>query len=192
MAPGSSGKILFGTTVPLLKFSSTEREVFIWKVIISHIPNYLRIVFLHFWIVCLPVNPQGSCHRLCGSYCWGPNEKQCQICECPPGDLFYLCFFPVNEVNLADLCSTCAICVPVTKTVCAPQCNGRCFGTSPRDCCHIECAAGCKGPLDVDCIVSALSLPVFSNSLEYNTLEKKQKTASLNHGSEHVDWSHEI
>uniref|UniRef100_A0A4W6FDK8 Receptor protein-tyrosine kinase n=1 Tax=Lates calcarifer TaxID=8187 RepID=A0A4W6FDK8_LATCA len=39
----------------------------------------------------------------------------------------------------------------LTKTVCAPQCNGRCFGTSPRDCCHIECAAGCKGPLDVDC-----------------------------------------
>uniref|UniRef100_A0A3Q1CIH4 Receptor protein-tyrosine kinase n=1 Tax=Amphiprion ocellaris TaxID=80972 RepID=A0A3Q1CIH4_AMPOC len=43
----------------------------------------------------------------------------------------------------------------VTKTVCAPQCNGRCFGTSPRHCCHIECAAGCKGPLDVDCFVSA-------------------------------------
>uniref|UniRef100_A0A3Q0SIJ5 receptor protein-tyrosine kinase n=1 Tax=Amphilophus citrinellus TaxID=61819 RepID=A0A3Q0SIJ5_AMPCI len=43
----------------------------------------------------------------------------------------------------------------VTKTVCALQCNGRCFGTSPRDCCHIECAAGCKGPQDVDCFVSA-------------------------------------
>uniref|UniRef100_A0A8C6M8F0 receptor protein-tyrosine kinase n=1 Tax=Nothobranchius furzeri TaxID=105023 RepID=A0A8C6M8F0_NOTFU len=43
----------------------------------------------------------------------------------------------------------------VTKMVCAPQCNGRCFGTSPRDCCHIECAAGCKGPLDVDCFVRA-------------------------------------
>lgn len=42
-------------------------------------------------------------------------------------------------------------CQILTKTVCAPQCNGRCFGTSPRDCCHIECAAGCKGPLDVDC-----------------------------------------
>lgn len=42
----------------------------------------------------------------------------------------------------------------VTKMVCAPQCNGRCFGTSPRDCCHIECAAGCKGPLDTDCFVS--------------------------------------
>lgn len=42
-------------------------------------------------------------------------------------------------------------CQILTKTVCAPQCNGRCFGTSPRDCCHSECAAGCKGPLDVDC-----------------------------------------
>ncbi|XP_067384195.1 receptor tyrosine-protein kinase erbB-3b isoform X2 [Channa argus] len=43
-------------------------------------------------------------------------------------------------------------CQILTKTVCAPQCNGRCFGTSPRDCCHPECAAGCKGPLDVDCL----------------------------------------
>lgn len=50
------------------------------------------------------------------------------------------------------------LCFSVTKTVCAPQCNGRCFGTSPRDCCHIECAAGCKGPLDIDCFVSAPSL----------------------------------
>uniref|UniRef100_H3DC71 Receptor protein-tyrosine kinase n=1 Tax=Tetraodon nigroviridis TaxID=99883 RepID=H3DC71_TETNG len=42
-------------------------------------------------------------------------------------------------------------CQILTKTVCAPQCNDRCFGTSPRDCCHVECAAGCKGPLDTDC-----------------------------------------
>uniref|UniRef100_A0A3P9INS5 Receptor protein-tyrosine kinase n=1 Tax=Oryzias latipes TaxID=8090 RepID=A0A3P9INS5_ORYLA len=42
-------------------------------------------------------------------------------------------------------------CQILTKMVCAPQCNGRCFGTSPRDCCHIECAAGCRGPLDLDC-----------------------------------------
>uniref|UniRef100_A0AAV2LYR5 Receptor protein-tyrosine kinase n=1 Tax=Knipowitschia caucasica TaxID=637954 RepID=A0AAV2LYR5_KNICA len=42
-------------------------------------------------------------------------------------------------------------CQTLTKTVCAPQCNGRCFGTSPRDCCHSECAAGCNGPLDIDC-----------------------------------------
>uniref|UniRef100_A0A7N6ANH0 Receptor protein-tyrosine kinase n=1 Tax=Anabas testudineus TaxID=64144 RepID=A0A7N6ANH0_ANATE len=47
-------------------------------------------------------------------------------------------------------------CWDLTKTVCAPQCSGRCFGTSPRDCCHTECAAGCKGPLDVDCFACRL------------------------------------
>uniref|UniRef100_A0A3Q1ASB0 Receptor protein-tyrosine kinase n=1 Tax=Amphiprion ocellaris TaxID=80972 RepID=A0A3Q1ASB0_AMPOC len=39
----------------------------------------------------------------------------------------------------------------MTKTVCALQCNGRCFGTKPSDCCHSECAGGCTGPLDTDC-----------------------------------------
>lgn len=42
----------------------------------------------------------------------------------------------------------------VTKTVCAPQCNGRCFGRSPSECCHMECAGGCTGPQDTDCFVS--------------------------------------
>ncbi|KAG7228334.1 hypothetical protein INR49_009198 [Caranx melampygus] len=62
----------------------------------------------------------------------------------------------------------------VTKTVCAPQCNGRCFGTSPRDCCHIECAAGCKGPLDVDCFAcrhfndSGACVPQCPQTLIYN------------------------
>lgn len=49
-------------------------------------------------------------------------------------------------------------CQILTKTVCAPQCNGRCFGTSPRDCCHIECAGGCNGPQNIDCFVSSLPL----------------------------------
>ncbi|KAG7283205.1 hypothetical protein CRUP_004947 [Coryphaenoides rupestris] len=44
--------------------------------------------------------------------------------------------------------NTCQI---LTKTVCAPQCNGRCFGKSPSECCHIECAGGCTAPLDTDC-----------------------------------------
>uniref|UniRef100_A0A8C6MA02 receptor protein-tyrosine kinase n=1 Tax=Nothobranchius furzeri TaxID=105023 RepID=A0A8C6MA02_NOTFU len=62
----------------------------------------------------------------------------------------------------------------VTKMVCAPQCNGRCFGTSPRDCCHIECAAGCKGPLDVDCFAcrhfndSGACVPQCPKTLMYN------------------------
>uniref|UniRef100_A0A671R9Q0 Receptor protein-tyrosine kinase n=1 Tax=Sinocyclocheilus anshuiensis TaxID=1608454 RepID=A0A671R9Q0_9TELE len=39
----------------------------------------------------------------------------------------------------------------VTKTVCAPQCHGHCFGTNPNECCHTECAGGCIGPRDTDC-----------------------------------------
>lgn len=44
----------------------------------------------------------------------------------------------------------------MTKTVCAPQCNGRCFGRNPSECCHNGCAGGCTGPLDTDCFVSLL------------------------------------
>uniref|UniRef100_A0A8C8DSS2 receptor protein-tyrosine kinase n=1 Tax=Oryzias sinensis TaxID=183150 RepID=A0A8C8DSS2_9TELE len=42
-------------------------------------------------------------------------------------------------------------CQILTHTVCAPQCNTRCFGTNPNECCHTECAGGCRGPLDTDC-----------------------------------------
>ncbi|XP_023687634.2 receptor tyrosine-protein kinase erbB-3a isoform X1 [Paramormyrops kingsleyae] len=42
-------------------------------------------------------------------------------------------------------------CQTLTKTICAPQCNGRCFGTKPNECCHMECAGGCTGPHDTDC-----------------------------------------
>uniref|UniRef100_A0A8D2ZPY1 Receptor protein-tyrosine kinase n=1 Tax=Scophthalmus maximus TaxID=52904 RepID=A0A8D2ZPY1_SCOMX len=87
-------------------------------------------------------------------HCWdGPCHKSC-------GDY---CWGP-NEGQ----------CQILTKTVCAPQCNGRCFGTSPRDCCHIECAAGCKGPLDVDCFAcrhfndSGACVPQCPKTLIYN------------------------
>uniref|UniRef100_A0A8C7Q297 Receptor protein-tyrosine kinase n=1 Tax=Oncorhynchus mykiss TaxID=8022 RepID=A0A8C7Q297_ONCMY len=62
----------------------------------------------------------------------------------------------------------------LTKTVCAPQCNGRCFGTSPRDCCHIECAGGCSGPQDMDCFAcghfndSRSCVPQCPQTLIYN------------------------
>ncbi|XP_034028310.1 receptor tyrosine-protein kinase erbB-3b [Thalassophryne amazonica] len=65
-------------------------------------------------------------------------------------------------------------CQILSKTVCAPQCNGRCFGTSPRNCCHIECAAGCIGPLDVDCFAcrhfndSGACVPQCPQALIYN------------------------
>uniref|UniRef100_A0A8C1IG57 receptor protein-tyrosine kinase n=1 Tax=Cyprinus carpio TaxID=7962 RepID=A0A8C1IG57_CYPCA len=45
----------------------------------------------------------------------------------------------------------CFVCISVTKTVCAPQCHGHCFGTNPNECCHTECAGGCIGPRDTDC-----------------------------------------
>lgn len=41
----------------------------------------------------------------------------------------------------------------MTKTVCAEQCDGRCFGPYISDCCHRECAGGCSGPKDTDCFV---------------------------------------
>ncbi|XP_064155671.1 receptor tyrosine-protein kinase erbB-3-like [Anguilla rostrata] len=42
-------------------------------------------------------------------------------------------------------------CQILTKTVCAPQCDGRCLGTGPSECCHMECAGGCSGPQETDC-----------------------------------------
>lgn len=45
----------------------------------------------------------------------------------------------------------------VTKTVCAEQCDGRCFGPFVSDCCHRECAGGCYGPKETDCFVRRLT-----------------------------------
>uniref|UniRef100_A0A4W5NTU1 receptor protein-tyrosine kinase n=1 Tax=Hucho hucho TaxID=62062 RepID=A0A4W5NTU1_9TELE len=65
-------------------------------------------------------------------------------------------------------------CQILTKTVCAPQCNGRCFGRSPSECCHMECAGGCTGPLDTDCFAcrnfnnSGSCMPQCPQTLIYN------------------------
>ncbi|XP_039971877.1 receptor tyrosine-protein kinase erbB-3a [Xiphias gladius] len=65
-------------------------------------------------------------------------------------------------------------CQILTKTVCAPQCNGRCFGRNPSDCCHIECAGGCTGPLDTGCFAcrnfnnSGSCVPQCPQTLIYN------------------------
>lgn len=78
---------------------------------------------------------------------------------------FYLSCFPLRpnliQHEVQSLLLSFCLFVAVTKTVCAPQCNDRCFGTSPRDCCHIECAAGCKGPLDTDCFVGGFLCKCF-------------------------------
>ncbi|CAL8339089.1 unnamed protein product [Merluccius merluccius] len=87
----------------------------------------------------------------------GP-EKHChKACSDVP------CWGPGND--------TCQI---LTKTVCAPQCNDRCFGKSPSECCHIECAGGCLGPLDTDCFAcrnfnnSGSCVPQCPQTLIYN------------------------
>uniref|UniRef100_A0A8C0LAP8 Receptor protein-tyrosine kinase n=1 Tax=Canis lupus dingo TaxID=286419 RepID=A0A8C0LAP8_CANLU len=44
-----------------------------------------------------------------------------------------------------------ALCLTVTRTVCAGGC-ARCKGPQPTDCCHEQCAAGCTGPKHSDCL----------------------------------------
>ncbi|XP_065206948.1 epidermal growth factor receptor isoform X2 [Planococcus citri] len=44
-------------------------------------------------------------------------------------------------------------CQKFSKINCSPQCvGGRCFGTNPRECCHLFCAGGCTGPTQSDCL----------------------------------------
>uniref|UniRef100_A0A671Q1T1 Receptor protein-tyrosine kinase n=1 Tax=Sinocyclocheilus anshuiensis TaxID=1608454 RepID=A0A671Q1T1_9TELE len=70
-------------------------------------------------------------------------------------------------------------CQILTKTVCAPQCNSRCFGRSPSECCHIECAGGCTGPLDTNCFAcrnfnnSGSCVPQCPQALIYNKVTFK-------------------
>ncbi|XP_006638316.3 receptor tyrosine-protein kinase erbB-2 [Lepisosteus oculatus] len=42
-------------------------------------------------------------------------------------------------------------CQTLTYTPCASGCR-RCKGPQPSDCCHKQCAAGCTGPKDTDCL----------------------------------------
>ncbi|XP_072540741.1 receptor tyrosine-protein kinase erbB-3a [Salminus brasiliensis] len=70
-------------------------------------------------------------------------------------------------------------CQTLTKTVCAPQCNGRCFGRNPSECCHIECAGGCTGQLDTNCFAcrnfndSGSCVPQCPQGLIYNKVTFK-------------------
>ncbi|CAM4602401.1 receptor tyrosine-protein kinase erbB-3 isoform X1 [Lepidochelys kempii] len=67
-------------------------------------------------------------------------------------------------------------CQKLTKTICAPQCNGRCFGHSPSECCHDECAGGCTGPRQTECFAcrhfndSGACVPLCPQPLIYNKL----------------------
>ena len=45
--------------------------------------------------------------------------------------------------------------VSVTRLGCSEQCDDRCYGDLPNECCHPECIGGCTGPLKSDCVVGA-------------------------------------
>uniref|UniRef100_A0A669E4F1 Receptor protein-tyrosine kinase n=1 Tax=Oreochromis niloticus TaxID=8128 RepID=A0A669E4F1_ORENI len=81
-----------------------------------------------------------------------------------------LCFPDPQNINLTDIldeqngrpsCSpacgkrcwgeTPQDCQILTRAKCASGCQ-RCKGPLPNDCCHLQCAAGCTGPKDSDCL----------------------------------------
>uniref|UniRef100_A0A8C2ALW1 receptor protein-tyrosine kinase n=1 Tax=Cyprinus carpio TaxID=7962 RepID=A0A8C2ALW1_CYPCA len=119
--------------------------------------------------------PELPCHGSCGGQCWGPGNDSCQICKSLETRTHThthtnthththrhththtqthththtrFSTFSISHTHTAHCVS---LPFSVTKTVCAPQCNARCFGHSPSECCHIECAEGCTGPLDTNC-----------------------------------------
>uniref|UniRef100_A0A8C2X758 receptor protein-tyrosine kinase n=1 Tax=Cyclopterus lumpus TaxID=8103 RepID=A0A8C2X758_CYCLU len=51
-----------------------------WVSPISHIPKLSQDTPSYMYGLSFLLS--GPCHESCGDYCWGPNEDQCQICEC--------------------------------------------------------------------------------------------------------------
>uniref|UniRef100_A0A8K9Y1Y3 receptor protein-tyrosine kinase n=1 Tax=Oncorhynchus mykiss TaxID=8022 RepID=A0A8K9Y1Y3_ONCMY len=74
-------------------------------------------------------------------------------CDTPFVDLFASLDSIHSHVSVMGACYIVVFCClsAVTKTVCAEQCDGRCFGPWVSNCCHRECAGGCSGPKDTDC-----------------------------------------
>uniref|UniRef100_A0A8C1W6Z9 Receptor protein-tyrosine kinase n=1 Tax=Cyprinus carpio TaxID=7962 RepID=A0A8C1W6Z9_CYPCA len=68
-----------------------------------------------------------------------PSNNSGNTCKC------------LDDFNDSNQSFTFVFAVTVTKTVCAEQCDGRCFGPYVSNCCHRECAGGCFGPKDTDC-----------------------------------------
>uniref|UniRef100_A0A3P8R4G6 receptor protein-tyrosine kinase n=1 Tax=Astatotilapia calliptera TaxID=8154 RepID=A0A3P8R4G6_ASTCA len=116
---------------------------------LTHLTGTQRVTHL-MYRVCL------TCGSLFFFFISEPCHKAC-------GDV--PCWGPGND--------TCQI---LTKTVCAPQCSGRCFGRNPSECCHVECAGGCTGPKDTDCFAcrnfnnSGSCVPQCPQTVIYNRL----------------------
>ncbi|XP_067003526.1 epidermal growth factor receptor isoform X2 [Anabrus simplex] len=85
-----------------------------------------------------------------------------EIITGPKGKLVYVYNFSSPERECSPCHPSCIAgcwgegpenCQKFSKLYCSPQCyQGRCFGTKPRECCHLFCAGGCTGPKQSDCL----------------------------------------
>uniref|UniRef100_A0A665WX88 Receptor protein-tyrosine kinase n=1 Tax=Echeneis naucrates TaxID=173247 RepID=A0A665WX88_ECHNA len=70
---------------------------------------------------------------------------------------FFVGVSPGTGPNCSSTCGkscwgeTAEDCQHLTRINCASGCQ-RCKGRLPNDCCHMQCAAGCTGPKDSDCL----------------------------------------
>ncbi|CAH1790477.1 unnamed protein product, partial [Owenia fusiformis] len=74
----------------------------------------------------------GSCHASCETYCLGNNDD--------PDKCRKYCWGEGPDM-----------CQKLSRTICSPQCDGRCYGKEPNKCCHSQCAGGCTGPTSREC-----------------------------------------
>lgn len=84
-----------------------------------------------------------------------------EIITGPKAKYTYVYNFTTNE-RVCESCDGCQAgcwgegldnCQQFSKVYCADQCwQGRCFGSEPRECCHLFCAGGCTGPKQSDCL----------------------------------------
>lgn len=84
-----------------------------------------------------------------------------EIITGPKAKYTYVYNFTTNE-RVCEPCDGCQAgcwgvglenCQQFSKVYCADQCwQGRCFGSEPRECCHLFCAGGCTGPKQSDCL----------------------------------------
>uniref|UniRef100_A0A673M829 Receptor protein-tyrosine kinase n=1 Tax=Sinocyclocheilus rhinocerous TaxID=307959 RepID=A0A673M829_9TELE len=66
--------------------------------------------------------------------------------------LLHLQDIPKNcELTSRELYHHTSDCLMLTFVHCSSGCL-RCKGPKPNDCCHVQCAAGCTGPKDTDCL----------------------------------------
>ncbi|XP_043927890.1 receptor tyrosine-protein kinase erbB-2 [Protopterus annectens] len=95
---------------------------------------------------------------------------------------------PAKTCGSCTNCSSCwgmepQYCQKFTHIICDSGCK-RCKGSEASDCCHQECAAGCTGPRQVDCLAclhfsdnneckSICPSPTTYNSVTFQTVQNK-------------------